>query len=80
VILKATSPTPGAQSLSLVIANLQLNGVPGLPQRSFCTVAFHCLLLFFKQVSQHFSLTVAGCAASPPTAQVAVINLYEEAF
>ena len=61
VILKATSPTPGAQSLSLVIANLQLNGVPGLPQRSFCTVAFHCLNFVFQAgQSMPFNLTAAG--------------------
>jgi hypothetical protein len=59
VILKATSPILGAQSLSLIVANLQLNGVPGLLQRCFCTVAFYCLPLLFKQV-KHFSLTAAG--------------------
>ena len=42
LILKASSPTPGGQSLSLIVANLQLNGVPGPLQRSFYTVAFHC--------------------------------------
>jgi hypothetical protein len=35
LILKASSPTPGGQSLSLIFANLQLNKVLGLPQRSF---------------------------------------------
>ena len=60
-ILKATSPTLGALSLSLIVANLQLNGVPGLPQRSFCTVAFHCLNFVFQAgQSMPFSLTAAG--------------------
>jgi hypothetical protein len=39
--------------LSSVIANLQLNRVPGLPQRSFYPVVFQLSrLCFFKQVSQ----------------------------
>ena len=61
LILKASSPTLGAQSLSLVVANLQLNGVPGLLQRSFYTVAFHCFT-FVSQAGQstQFSLTAAG--------------------
>jgi hypothetical protein len=50
LILKASSPTPGGQSLSLIVANWQLNKVPGLPQKNknknknknFFTVAFHC--------------------------------------
>lgn len=60
-ILKVTSPTPGGLSLSLIVANLQLKGVPVLSQRSFCTVAFHCLDFVF-QVGQStpFSLTAAS--------------------
>jgi hypothetical protein len=54
LILKASSPTPGGQSLSLIVANLQLNKVPGLPQRSFYTVAFHCPT-FFSQAGQQRS-------------------------
>jgi hypothetical protein len=33
MVLKVTSPTLGALSLSLIVANLQLNGVPGLPPK-----------------------------------------------
>ena len=51
LILKASSPTPGAQSLSLVVANLQLNGVPGVLQRNFILLPFIVTLLFYKQVS-----------------------------
>ena len=62
LILKASSLTPGAQSLSLVVANLQLNGVPGLLQRSFYTVAFHCPTFVFQagQLMLPFSLTSTG--------------------
>ena len=61
MILKVTSPTPGTLSLSLIIANLQLNGVPGLPQRSFCVAAFHCLNFVFQAgQSMPFSLTATG--------------------
>ena len=51
LILKASSPTLGAQSLSLVVANLQLNGVPGVLQRSFILLPFTVTALFYKQVS-----------------------------
>jgi hypothetical protein len=61
VILKVTFPTPGTLSLSLIIANLQLNGVPGLPQRSFSIVDFHCLDFVFQAgQSTPFSLTATG--------------------
>ena len=76
MVLKVTSPTLGALSLSLIVANLQLSGVPGLLQRSFYTVAFQCPTL----VSQAGHCDCSRCTASPPTAQVAVINLYQEAF
>jgi hypothetical protein len=32
----------------LIVANLQLNKVPGLPQRSFYPVAFHCFSFVFQ--------------------------------
>ena len=48
LILKVTCPTQGGQSLGFIIANLQLNKVPGLPQRSFYTVAFHCPTFVFQ--------------------------------
>jgi hypothetical protein len=61
LILKASSPTLGGQRLSLVIANLQLNGAPGLLQSNFYTVTFHSLT-FVPQAGQStpFSLTAAG--------------------
>ena len=76
LILKASSPTPGGQSLSLIVANLQLNGVPGLLQRSFYTVAFQCPTL----VSQAGQPDCSRCTASPPIVQVARINLHQETF
>jgi hypothetical protein len=76
LILKASSLTLGGQSLSLIVANLQLNKVPGLPQRSFYTVAFHCPTF----VSQAGQPDCSRCKALPPTVQVAVINLHQEAF
>ena len=51
LILKASSPTLGAQSPSLVVANLQLNGVPGVLQRNFILLPFIVTLLFYNQVS-----------------------------
>jgi hypothetical protein len=58
LVLKASSPTPGAQSLSLVLVNLQLNGVHGLLQSSFYTVVFHCPIFVFQLTP--FSLTATG--------------------
>jgi hypothetical protein len=61
LILKASSPTGKAQSLRLIVANLQLNGVHRLLQSSFYTVAFHCPTFVFQagQLTP-FSLTAAG--------------------
>ena len=59
LILKASSPTPGGQSLSLIVANLQLNTVSGLPQRSFYTVAFHCPTSVSQRAGMPFCLTTA---------------------
>jgi hypothetical protein len=68
-------PTPGGQSLSLIVANLQLNKVPGLPQRSFCPVAFHCLNFVFQagQSTPH-SLISASVYPRLQQAQVAEIH------
>jgi hypothetical protein len=61
LILKASSPTLGGKNLSLVVANLQLNGVPGLCQISFYTVILDCPTFVFQAgKSAPFSLTVAG--------------------
>ena len=66
LILKASSHTPGGQSLSLIVANLQLNKVPGLPQRNFCSVTFHCLDFVFQAgQSTPFSLTAEGVHPRP---------------
>jgi hypothetical protein len=81
IILKVSSPTQGGQSLSLIIANLQLNKVPGLPQRSFYPVAFHCLYFVF-QAGQSTSHSLISASVQPclQQAQVAEINQYEEAY
>ena len=68
MILKVTFPTPGALSLSLIIANLQLNGVPGLPQKKLLYCTFHCLNFVFQAgQSMPFGLTAAG--VHPPLQQ-----------
>jgi hypothetical protein len=54
LILKVTSPTPGGQSLSLIIANLQLN-------LEFTKEAF--ILLFFSYLDFVFQ---AGQSSSKP--------------
>jgi hypothetical protein len=64
LILKANSPTPGGQSLSLIVANLQLNKVPGLPQRSFYPVAFHCLTFVF-QAGQSMPHSLISASVQP---------------
>ena len=81
LFLKASSPTQGGQSLSLIIANLQLNKVPGLQQRSFYRVAFYCLGFVF-QAGQSRPHTLISASVQPclQQAQVAEINQYEEAY
>ena len=60
-------PHMGGQSLSLIVANLQLNKVPGHPQRSFYPVVFSTIsTLFFKQVSLSLQPDFSKCAALPP--------------
>jgi hypothetical protein len=44
----------------LIFANLQLNGVPGLLQSSFYTVAFHCPTFVSQAGQPPFSLTASG--------------------
>ena len=81
MILKVTSPILGALSLSLIIANLQLNGVPGLLQRSFCTVAFHCLnFVFHAGQSTPLSLTAAGVHPRLQQRRWQLLIFIEEAF
>ena len=81
LILKASSPTPGGQSLSLIVANLQLNKVPGLPQRSFYPVAFHSLNFVFQAgQSKTHSLILASVQPCLQQAQRAEINLYKEVY
>jgi hypothetical protein len=59
------SPLRG-QRLSLSLANLQLNKVPGLPQKKLYNVTFHCLrFLFFKQVNQHLQPNCGGVHPRP---------------
>jgi hypothetical protein len=81
LILKASSPTWGGQSLSLIVANLQLNKVPKLPQRRFYPVAFHYLDFVFQagQSTPH-SLISASLQPHLQQARVAEINQYEEAY
>jgi hypothetical protein len=79
LILKATSPTPGGQSLSLIVANLQLNKVPGHPQRSFYPVVFQRLCFSSRSVSL-YSLISASVKPCHQQAQVAEIHQYEETF
>jgi hypothetical protein len=56
LILKVTSPKSGSQSLSLVIANLQLNKVPRKRSKeAFILLLFKVSTLFFKQVSQRLT-------------------------
>jgi hypothetical protein len=52
-ILKVTAPTPGALSLSLIVANLQLNGVPGLPQKKllYCCLSLSGLVFSSRSVN-----------------------------
>jgi hypothetical protein len=47
---KATSPTPGGQSLGLFVANLQLNKYLDFPTDNLSPIAFQLSALFFKQV------------------------------
>jgi hypothetical protein len=51
----------------LSLANLQLNKVPGIPQKKLCNVTFHCLKIFVFQAGQStpFSLTAAGMHPCP---------------
>jgi hypothetical protein len=75
LILKVTSPTPGGQSLSLIIANLQLNRVPGLPQRSFYTVAFQLSRLCFSSRSVNTLQPIFSMHAASPPASAGGRNL-----
>ena len=65
----------------MIIANLQLNKVPGLPQRSFYPVAFHCLGFVF-QAGQSTPHSLTSASVQPRLQQVRVmeINQYEEAY
>jgi hypothetical protein len=65
----------------LIVANLQLNKVPGLPQRSFYPVAFHCPT-FVSQAGQSMPHSLISASMQPHLQQVwvAEINQYEEAY
>jgi hypothetical protein len=81
LILKVTSPTLGGQSLSLIVANLQLNRVPGHPQRSFYPVVFQLSQLCFSSRSVDALQPVfRKSTAHQQQEQVAEIHQYEEAF
>lgn len=57
LIFKATSPTPGSQSLGLMVANLQLYWVLGTSHK-VNPAAFKLLTWYFKQISyQHVGST-----------------------
>jgi hypothetical protein len=80
LILKVTSPTRGGQSLRLIIANLQLNKVLGLPQ-SFYLVAFQLSQVYFSsRTASPYSLIPARMQSRLQQAQVAEIHQYEEAY
>ena len=78
MIFKVTSPTLGGQSLSLIVANLQLNRVPGHPQRSFVLLFFNCLDFVFQ--AGQSTPVFRKRTAHPQQKQVAEIHRYEEAF
>ena len=81
MILKVTSPTLGGQSLSLIVANLQLNRVPGHPQRSFYPVVFQLSQPCFSNRSVSALHPVfRKHTAHLQQEQVAEIHQYEEAF
>jgi hypothetical protein len=65
----------------LIVANLQLNKVPGLPQRSFYPVVFHCHSFVFQagQLMPH-SLISTSMQPCLQQARVAEINQHEEAY
>jgi hypothetical protein len=65
----------------VIVANLQLNKVPGLPQRSFYPVAFHCLN-FVLQAGQSTPHSLISASVQPRLQQVRVaeIHQYEEAY
>jgi hypothetical protein len=64
-----------------MVANLQLNKVPGLPQRRFYPVVFQLFRLCFsgRSVSAH-SLISASMQPCLQQVQVAEIRHYEEAY
>ena len=71
----------GGQSLSLIVANLQLNKVPGLPQRSFYPDVFQLSQLCFSSRSvSPYSLISASVQPHLQQVQVAEIHQYEEAY
>jgi hypothetical protein len=75
LILKATSPTSGGQSLSLVIANLQLNRIPKpRPQKKPLSCCFSTLFVFQAGQSLPYSLFSASLQACLQQAQVAEIH------
>jgi hypothetical protein len=81
LILKVTSRTPGGQNLRLIFANLQLNKVLGLPQRSFYPVAFKLSqLCFSSRTVSLYSLILASVQSHLQQAQVVKIHQYEEAY
>jgi hypothetical protein len=81
LILKVTSPTLGGQSLSLIVAILQLNRVPGHPQRSFYFVAFqHSRPCFSSRSVNALQPVFRNHTAYLQQKQVAEIHRYEEAF
>ena len=81
LILKASSHTPGGQSLSLIVANLQLNKVPGLPQRNCVLLPFTVWILFFKQVNQHPSACLYQvCIPAPKSVQMAATNFHSKSI
>jgi hypothetical protein len=81
LILKVTYSTLGGQSLSLIVANLQLNRVPGHPQRSFYPVVFQLSRPCFSSRSVNALQPVfRKYIAQLQQKQVAEIHRYEEAF
>ena len=60
-------PHTGSSKSGLIIADLQLNGVPELPQRSFYIIAFHCFVFQADQL-MFFTMTAAGVQATSNSA------------
>jgi hypothetical protein len=80
-ILIVTSPTLEGQNLSLIIANLKLNGVPGHPQRSYYPVVFQLSRpCFSSRLFSTLQPVFRKHTAHLQQKDVAEIHRYEEAF